>query len=216
MEALGGALRRTRGGVGCSEEVARTVSDGIEELARRMLKAAYPRRQSMFGVLDVISPRGDQEVVRELGYDHHTAHELFAAEEWLEERRYIVAVPMHGRGGLRLMGISTRLRWRGWPSWTWRVHSPGGRQRVGCSEERRLTMLALREEIISIICEEWQKGQDRETEVTAAMISEQLQKAGGSATAAEVQLELESLVGQGLITLEAEPGILGPPSRRQG
>ncbi len=75
------------------------MSDGIEELARRMLKAAYPRRQSMFGVDDVISPRGDQEVVRELGYDNYTAHELFAAEEWLEERRYIVAVPMHGRRG---------------------------------------------------------------------------------------------------------------------
>ena len=75
------------------------MGDGIEELARRMLKAAYPRRQSMFGVPDVISPRGDQEVVRELGYDHHTAHELWAAEEWLEERRYIVAVPMHGRRG---------------------------------------------------------------------------------------------------------------------
>ena len=44
------------------------------------------------------------------------------------------------------------------------------------------------------------------------MISEQLQKGGGSATAAAVQLELESLVGQGLITLEAEPGILGPPA----
>ena len=73
-------------------------------------------------------------------------------------------------------------------------------------------MLGLREKIISIICEEWQKGQDRETEVNAAMISEQLQKGGGSATAAEVQLELESLVGQGLITLEAEPGILGPPA----
>jgi hypothetical protein len=75
------------------------VSDGIEELARRMLKAAYRRRQSMFGVSDVISPRGDQEVVRELGYDHHTAHKLWVAEEWLEDRRYIVAVPMHGRVG---------------------------------------------------------------------------------------------------------------------
>ena len=47
-------------------------------------------------------------------------------------------------------------------------------------------MLGLREKIISIICEEWQKGQDRETEVNAAMISEQLQKGGASATAAEV------------------------------
>jgi hypothetical protein len=75
------------------------VSDGIEELARQMLKAAYRRRQSMFGVSDVISPRGDQEVVSELGYDDHTAHRLWVAEQWLEDRRYITAVPMHGRGG---------------------------------------------------------------------------------------------------------------------
>ena len=75
------------------------MSDGIEELARRMLKVAYRKRKSMFGISDVTSPRGDEEVVRELGYDHHTAHDLWAAEEWLEERRYIVAVPMHGRGG---------------------------------------------------------------------------------------------------------------------
>jgi hypothetical protein len=72
-------------------------------------------------------------------------------------------------------------------------------------------MPALREEVISIICEEWQKGQDREAEVNAAMISERLQKDDGSATEAEVQLELESLAGQGAITLEAEPGRLGPP-----
>ncbi len=72
---------------------------GIEELAQRMLKVAYRRRQSLFGEPDVISPRGDEEVVRELGYDYPTAHELWAAEEWLEERRYIMAVPMHGRGG---------------------------------------------------------------------------------------------------------------------
>jgi hypothetical protein len=75
------------------------VSDGIEELARQLLKGAYRRRQSMFGVSDVISPRGDQEVVRELGYDDHTAHRLWVAEKWLEDRRYIAAVPMHGRGG---------------------------------------------------------------------------------------------------------------------
>ena len=75
------------------------MSHGIEELAQRMMKVAYRRRQSLFGVPDVISPRGDEEVVRELGYDHQTAHELWAAEEWLEERRYIMAVPMHGRGG---------------------------------------------------------------------------------------------------------------------
>jgi hypothetical protein len=43
------------------------------------------------------------------------------------------------------------------------------------------------------------------------MICERLQKDDGSATEAQVQLELEHLVGQGAITLEAEPGRLGPP-----
>jgi hypothetical protein len=37
-------------------------------------------------------------------------------------------------------------------------------------------MPGLREEVIAVICEEWQKGQDREAEVTAAMISERLQR----------------------------------------
>ncbi len=37
--------------------------------------------------------------MRELGYDHLRPTSFWAAEEWLEERRYIVAVPMHGRGG---------------------------------------------------------------------------------------------------------------------
>ena len=62
-------------------------------------------------------------------------------------------------------------------------------------------MPGLREEVITIICEEWRKGQDRETEVTAAMISERLQKDGGSATAAQVKQELIHLAEQGAITL---------------
>ena len=73
-------------------------------------------------------------------------------------------------------------------------------------------MPGLRDEVIAIICEEWQKGQDTETPLDAAMISKRLQEAGVSATEAEVQLELEPLVGQGLITLEAEQDRLGPPA----
>ena len=42
-------------------------------------------------------------------------------------------------------------------------------------------MPGLRERIISIICQEWAKGEDRETPLNAATISEQGQKAGGSA-----------------------------------
>ncbi len=80
------------------------------------------------------------------------------------------------------------------------------------AEDRRLAMPGLREEVIAIICDEWQKGQDRETKVNPATIYERLQKAGVRATEAEVQLELEPLMGQGLITLEAEPGRLGPPA----
>ena len=80
------------------------------------------------------------------------------------------------------------------------------------AEDRRIAVPELRDEVIAIICEEWEKVQDRKTEVSAAMISERLQKAGVSATEAEVQLELEPLMGQGLITLEAEPGRLGPPT----
>ncbi len=68
-------------------------------------------------------------------------------------------------------------------------------------------MPGLREEVIAIICEEWQKGQDREAEVTAAMISKRLQKDGGRATEAQVKQELLHLADQGAITLALErPG----------
>jgi hypothetical protein len=72
-------------------------------------------------------------------------------------------------------------------------------------------MPSLRDEVIAIICDEWPKREDRETPLDAETISELLQKAGGSATEAEVQLELEHLAGHHQITLEAEPGKLGPP-----
>ena len=63
-------------------------------------------------------------------------------------------------------------------------------------------MPGLREEVIAGICEEWQKGQDREAEVTAALISERLQKEDdGSATEAQVKQELIHLADQGAITL---------------
>jgi hypothetical protein len=65
-------------------------------------------------------------------------------------------------------------------------------------------MPGLREEVISIICEEWQKGQDRETEVNAAMISERLQKGDGGATESQVKQELHHLADQGLVTLAVD------------
>jgi hypothetical protein len=64
-------------------------------------------------------------------------------------------------------------------------------------------MPGLREEVISIICEEWPKRETRETPLNATTISERLKKAGGSASEAEVQLELRHLVDQRLITLDA-------------
>lgn len=72
-------------------------------------------------------------------------------------------------------------------------------------------MPALGEKIISIICEEWQKAEDRETPLDAATISEQLGQAGVIVSDAEVQLELERLVGHEQIILEAEPGRVGLP-----
>jgi hypothetical protein len=65
-------------------------------------------------------------------------------------------------------------------------------------------MPGLREKVIEVICEEWQKGQDREIEVNAQPISERLQKDGGSATAAQVKQELIHLAEQGAITLAAD------------
>jgi hypothetical protein len=66
-------------------------------------------------------------------------------------------------------------------------------------------MPGLREEVISIICEEWAKGADREIPLNAASISERLQKAGGTASESEVQLELSHLIDHGFITQVAEP-----------
>ena len=65
-------------------------------------------------------------------------------------------------------------------------------------------MPGLREKVIEVICEEWRKGQDRETEVNAQLISERLLKDGGSATAAQVKQELIHLAEQGAITLAAD------------
>lgn len=76
------------------------VANGIEALARRMLRAAYRRRGDMFGAEDVVAPR-DDPVVRELGYDDQNDEQLSAAEQWLEDRGYIVATPVdRGRPAL--------------------------------------------------------------------------------------------------------------------
>jgi hypothetical protein len=80
------------------------VANGIEDLARRMLNAAWRRRTNGFIVPDVISPR-DQQVAREMGYDEgHSAEELWRVEQWLEERRYIVPANMVGRGKGTMLG----------------------------------------------------------------------------------------------------------------
>lgn len=71
-------------------------------------------------------------------------------------------------------------------------------------------MPGLREEVISIICEEWAKGEDREIPLNAAAISERLQEADIVVSEAEIQLELGNLLSYHQITLEAEPGRLGP------
>ena len=68
------------------------MSNGIEELARRMLKAAYRRRRDMFGLRDVIAPR-DDELVRELGYEYPSDPHMWGAEQWLEDHSYIVPAP---------------------------------------------------------------------------------------------------------------------------
>ena len=87
-----------------SEEVE--VADAIEGLARRMLRAAYRRRRAMFGVEEVVAPREDP-VVRELGYDDQNDEQLWAAEQWLEDRGYIVAARVdRGRPALGFYTIT--------------------------------------------------------------------------------------------------------------
>ena len=79
------------------------MANGIEDLARRMLNAAWRRRTHGFIVPDVVTPR-DAQVVRELGYEGHTAEELWRAERWLEDQRYIVPATMVGRGKGTMLG----------------------------------------------------------------------------------------------------------------
>ena len=87
-----------------SEEVE--VADDIEGLARRMLRAAYRRRRAMFGVEEVVAPREDP-VVRELGYDDQNDEQVWAAEQWLEDRGYIVAARVdRGRPALGFYTIT--------------------------------------------------------------------------------------------------------------
>ncbi len=62
---------------------------GIRELAQQMLRVAYRRRRDMFGLRDVIAPR-IIEVVRELGYESPSDHDIWAAAQWLEDQGYIV------------------------------------------------------------------------------------------------------------------------------
>jgi hypothetical protein len=79
------------------------VANGIEDLARRMLNAAWKRRTNGFIVEDVVTPR-DQQVAREMGYEDYTAEDLRRVEQWLEDRRYIVPATMVGRGKGTMLG----------------------------------------------------------------------------------------------------------------
>jgi len=84
-------------------EEVEDVANGIEDLARRTLNAAWRRRTNGFIVEDVVTPR-DQQVAREMGYENPSAEELRRVEQWLEERRYIVPANMVGRGKGTMLG----------------------------------------------------------------------------------------------------------------
>ena len=79
------------------------MANRIEDLARRLLNAAWKRRTSAFIVEDVVTPR-DQQVAREMGYENPSAEELWRVEQWLEDRRYIVPATMVGRGKGTMLG----------------------------------------------------------------------------------------------------------------
>lgn len=72
------------------------MANGVEELARRMLKAAWGQRTRIGNVPEVVAPR-DAGVLREIGHEDHSSEEMWRAEQWLEDRRYIVPAPV-GRG----------------------------------------------------------------------------------------------------------------------
>ena len=76
------------------------MANEIEDLARRMLNAAWRRRMSGFEVPDVIAPRDKQVVHDIVGYEDHSDEELRRAERWLEEQRYIVPASVAGTGTL--------------------------------------------------------------------------------------------------------------------
>jgi hypothetical protein len=70
-------------------------------------------------------------------------------------------------------------------------------------------MPGLREEVISIICNEWPNG---ETALNPATLCEQLQNAGVSVSEAEVRLELEHLTDHRDIEISLEPGGTAGPT----
>jgi hypothetical protein len=74
-------------------------------------------------------------------------------------------------------------------------------------------MPGLREEVISIICKEWPKG---DTALNPATICARLLGEGVRVSEAEVQLELEHLADHGDITTSPEPGGPTVASVREG
>ena len=77
---------------------------------------------------------------------------------------------------------------------------------VGCLEDRRFTVPVLREEIISIICEEWPNNDD---ELNELAIHERLKVAGVGASQDGVLEVLFQLSDHEYIRLAGEPGAPG-------
>ena len=85
-----------------------------------------------------------------------------------------------------------------------RTSAKGGPGGVGCSEDRKLTMLGLRERVIAAICEEEWPHPDNE--VNSTTIYERLKREGDDASEAEVRQVLFQLSEHGDVTLVLEPG----------
>jgi hypothetical protein len=76
-------------------------------------------------------------------------------------------------------------------------------------EDRRLTMLGLRERVIAAICEEEWPHPDNE--VNSTTIYERLKRDGDDALEVEVRQVLLQLADHGDITLMLEPGLESGP-----
>ncbi len=91
------------------------MDNGIRELARRILRAAYRRRRDMFELEDLVAPRAE-EVARELGYEFPADTTCVPQSSgWWTKRTS--CPPPSFRERLRPMGFSTCSHQRGGTSW---------------------------------------------------------------------------------------------------